>query len=536
MTDRADFRYALSRLIVLTAAAFVLYGTFLANPPVFDDHWHFEQRGEEQSRTVFDLRGLPYATIDLTRSLVGEGMAWLRLENLALHVANAFLLFLLLRSLFETVISKNLGAAHSGRDRLSLHALAFAAALLFLLHPVAVYAVAYLVQRSTLMATMFALLTWFLFLKGMTAEKQGWLLASAATYLLSVFSKEHATVVPAVSLALFFLVRQAGRPSVRQIAPVFVLYGVIAALVVTMRFKSGILGNAYEPNVAAISGNLKSDELYLLSILTQCFLYFKYLFLWLVPVTSQMSVDMRESLATGLWAWPQTAGAAGFILFPVAAGYLLCKKGTAGLAGFGLLSSWLLFATELSAVRAQEVFVLYRSYLWMPCVGAVFPFLFQKLAARRAMALLAAVVLIFTLLAWNRLTTFSDPVLLWDDALRLALKKPHPGNLGRMYHNRGVGYLNQKRYEDAIRDFALGIQHLPGYSPLYNDRAVAYLYMGRYREALNDFERAIWFDPNYYNPYLGRARAYEALGDMDAARRDYARSCRMGVTEVCDKY
>lgn len=343
-------------------------------------------------------------------------------------------------------------------------------------------------------------------------------------------------MVPVVSLALFLLVRRAGRPSFRQIAPVFVLYSVVAALVVLGRIKSGVLENFYEPNVATLSRSLESDELYLLSNLTQCFLYFKYLFLWLVPVTSLMSVDMREPLATGLWSWPQTAGAAGFVLFPVVAGYLLFKKGRAGLAGFGLLCPWLLFATEFSVVKVQEVFVLYRSYLWMPCVAAVFPFLFQKLAARQAIVLLAVVTLVFIPLAWNRLTTFSDPLLLWDDALRLALKGPNPSGLGRMYHNRGVAYRDQKRYREAIRDFDLGIRHLPGYSRIYNDRAVAYLYMGSYGEALNDFERAIWLDPKYYNPYLGRARVHEALGDTDAARRDYARSCRLGVTEVCNRF
>lgn len=541
MPDRADFRYTLFCLAVLAAAAFALYGAFLSNPLVFDDHWFLPKSPAESLRAAFNLswppyRWLPFASIYLTHSLVGENMAWLRLENLVLHVANAFLLFLFLRMLFETVIPKGPGAESSGRDGLSLHALAFAAALLFLLHPVAVYGVAYLVQRSTLMATMFALLTWFLFLKGMTAERQGWLLASAAAYLLSAFSKEHAIMVPAVSLTLFFLVRRAGRPSVGRIAPVFVLYGAIAALVVLGRIKSGVLENFYEPNAAVMSRNLTPNNLYLLSNLTQCFLYFKYLFLWLVPVTSLMSVDVREPLATGLWSWPQTAGAAGFVLFPVVAGYLLFKKGRAGLAGFGLLCPWLLFATEFSVVKVQEVFVLYRSYLWMPCIAAVFPFLFQKLAARQAIVLLAVAALVVIPLAWNRLTTFSDPLLLWDDALRLALKRPNPSGLGRLYHNRGVAYLDQKRYPDAIRDFDLGIRHLPRFSFIYNDRAVAYLSMGRYREALNDFDRAIRLNPDYYNPYLGRAKVHEALGDTDAARRDYVRSCRLGVTEVCNEY
>ena len=44
---------------------------------------------------------------------------------------------------------------------------------------------------------------------------------------------------------------------------------------------------------------------------------------------------------------------------------LIWRGGRLGLLGFALLAPWLLFATELSAVRIQEQFVLYRSYLWM---------------------------------------------------------------------------------------------------------------------------------------------------------------------------
>lgn len=538
MLDRAEPRRVLpSRLLVpifLVIAAFALYGAFLSNPLVFDDHWFFEHSAEERLSAVFNPRWLPYASIDLTRILLGEDMVWLRLENLALHSANSYLLFLFLRSLFETVLSRSPGVETSAHYRLSPGHIAFAAALLFLVHPVAVYGVAYLVQRSTLMATMFALMSWTFFLKGITTERHGWLLGSAAAYLLSVFSKEHAIMAPAVSLALFFLVRENRKSSLRLIAPTFVIYAMAAALI--MLHMSGVLATAYEPNAAAMSSERNPNELFLLSVVTQCFLYFKYLALWLVPITSSMSVDMREPLANGLWVWPQTAGAVGFILLPIIAGYLISRKGRAGLAGFGLLCSWLLFATELATVRAQEIFVLYRSYLWMPCIATGFPLLFHKLAARQATALLVIVTIIFTMLSWNRLTTFSDPLLLWDDALQLALKRPNSSGLGRIYHNRGVAYLDRDRNQEAIQDFDEAIRYLPAHSAIYNDRAVAYLQMGKYSEALNDFERAIRLDPGYYNPYLGRAKVHEAMGNLDAAQADYEHSCRLGVTEVCDKF
>ncbi|HEY3326099.1 MAG TPA: tetratricopeptide repeat protein [Novimethylophilus sp.] len=527
----------LFQMSVLFMAVAAMYGHFLSNPLVFDDHGFFEGNDADFLRAFlnFNLRALPYATFGWTRSMAGEEMVWLRLGNLALHIANGFLLFLFLRRLFAIAVPEAGTDSRSGRSILSSDWFAFAGALLFTLHPAAVYGVAYLVQRTILMATLFGLATWLLFLEGMVRNKQSWLLASALTYLLATLSKEHAIMVPAVAFALLLLVRQPGKKLFAQVWPTFVLYGLIGIFIVFQVKFGNIIGQAYEPNGASMLSMLDIDarEIYPLSILTQSFLYFKYLSLWLVPDIARMSVDMRAGFATRLWIWPETAGFLAFAVYPVVALRLLWQQGRTGLLGFAMLCPWLLFATELSTVRIQEIFVLYRSYLWMPCVVAALPFLLQKLSARQAVAVLAVMILGLVPLTWNRLSTFAEPIRLWDDALRLAQHSSNPTGLGRIYHNRGVAYLNAQHYAEAIRDFDAGLKLLPAYSRLYNDRAVAYLQTGRYMEALNDYDEAIWFDPNYYNPYLGRAKVYEALGNQTAARQDYEQACSMGVQEVC---
>lgn len=530
----------LLQFLLLALAPVALYGNFLDSPLVFDDLPYLLDPHPDYLRVVFSLdsRWLPYATIEWTRVMLGGDMIWFRLGNLALHIANVFLLFLLLRRLFEAVIpaegAPRPDAPHGGV--LASSWLAFAGALIFAVHPVAVYGVAYLVQRTILMATLFALATWLLFLEGLVRGRQRWLLASVLAYLLAALSKEHAIMVPAVSAALFILLRKPDRQSLARVGPTFLLYGMAGAFIVFQIKTSGILGYPYEPNgVALLSWRGIAPEFYYpLSVLSQSFLYFKYLWLWLVPDPAWMSVDMLENFATRLWTWPESAGLAGFVVYPIVAMRLLLLRGRKGLLGFAMLCPWLLFATELSSVRIQEIFVLYRSYLWMPCIFAALPFLLQKVPARYAAALFFAAILAVVPATWNRLTVFADPILLWDDALQLALKRSVPGT-GRIYHNRGVAYLNRGYYPQAIQDFDDGIMLLPGYSELYNDRAVAYLKTGKYDLALRDYDMAIRLKSNYYNPYLGRAEVLEALGNPVAARRDYEKSCMLGVAEACDK-
>lgn len=535
----------LSVVVVLALALLALYGHFLSSPLVFDDFSYFGDNIGDDLKALggLGLRGLSIATFGWVRAVLGENLLWQRLGNLSLHLANGGLLFLFLRRLFEATLAPATASAGVAavRPALGLPWLAFFGALWFAVNPVAVYGVAYLAQRTILMATLFALVTWCLFLEGVLRSQRRWLLASCASYLLAVLSKEHAIMVPAVALALLLLVRKPSKALLIQVGPTFFLYALIAAFTFFQIKSGGVVGRAYEPNGANMLGELGigPQQAHALSVLTQGFLYFKYLLLWLVPNPGWMSVDMLERFVRSYWSWPETLALLAFLLYPALALYLLLQRGHRGLLGFALLGPWLLFATELSAIRIQETFVLYRSYLWMPCLVVALPFLLQKVAARHAFVLLAVLILALLPASWNRLTTFSDTFLLWDDALRLTQRQgqgqQNSSRLGRMYHNRGVAYLGQKRYPAAIADFDAGLKILPNYSRMYSDRAVAYLETGRYREALQDYDLAIRLDPSYYNPYLGRALVHEALGNPEAARLDYARSCQLGVNEVCSQ-
>lgn len=529
----------LAPLLVIALATSALYGGFLASPLVFDDFSYFSDAvdGELKPKPDFGLRWLPVASFTWIHDALGAGLIWQRAANLALHIVNSSLLFVFLARLFECVIPKEQSGAFvvAGRTLPTWPWLAFSGALWFALNPAAVYGVAYLAQRTILMTSLFALLTWLLLLEGVVRERQRWLLASCLAYLLAVYSKEHALMVPAVAFAVTMLVRKPSRRLWIQLGPTFFLYGLIAAYTYYQVKSGGVVGRPYEPNAYSALDSLGIDpaQSYALSVVTQGFLFFKYLLLWIVPNPGWMSVDMVERFVRSYFTWPETPVFLAFLSYPLLAAWLLWQRGRLGLLGFAMLVPWLLFATEIATVRMQEMFVLYRSYLWMPCLAAALPVLIKRVPVRYAIAFAVAVPVALSLASWNRLSSFSDSFLLWDDALRKAEGRGETFRLGRMYHNRGVAHLGGKRYEQAIRDFNAALDIFPNYTLLYNDRAVAYLETGQYQKALRDYDQAILLKPDYYNPYLGRALVHEALGNVAAARLDYGRSCRLGVQEVC---
>lgn len=526
-------------ILALCLPVILLYGQFFWNPVVFDDIYFFDGSIHEQYLDKvfsFDLRWLPYATLEWTRSLFGLDLIGFRLGNLILHLATTITLFVFLRRLFEQVLPANY-------KTLSPYWLAFFGALIFALHPASVYAVAYLVQRSTLMATLFTLLTWCLFLEGLIKENSRWLLASVVTYFLAVFSKEHAIMIPAVSIALLVLVNnQSSRKRLMLVWPTFLLYGLIGSFVIFQIKSRHILGQAYEPIAANYLSLLGPDFnmrlAYPLSILTQCFLFFKYLWVWLAPSPAWMSVDMPQVFARSFWSYPELAGLLGFIVYPVIAIRLLLQRGIKGLLGFALLCPWLLFATELSTIRIQESFVLYRSYLWMAGAFAALPFLCQKLSAKQAAITLSFVAVLMMPLSWLRLTTFSHSLLLWDDAAqRIENADERLLGVDRIYYNRGTELVKAKQYPDAIYDLSkvIGLKgYYQGYA--YQNRGSAYLESQQYLLALNDINKAIELLPTRKAKlYLGKAHALEGLKDSTAAMQAYNQACSLGLQTACQK-
>ena len=438
------------------------------------------------------------------------------------------------------------------------HWAAFFAALAFALHPVSVYGVAYLVERSSIMATLFGLASLLCYMEGFTRDSRKWFIGSAAFYFLAVFSKEHSVMIPGVALALTVLLQKPSIGLLKRLWLPIVLYAAIG-LLVTLRAK-GVLGTPYEPYAMQMLSRMsegqveavRPDHAYLISVVTEGCLFFKYLLLWIFPYTGLMSADIREPF--GALSLPVLAGFAAFLAYPAAAVWLLLKRGKWGLAGFGLLFPWVLYLTEMSTVRVQEPFVLYRSYIWMCGLFAALPVLAALLPRKFVPYALAALCALFAALAWNRLDTFASDLNLWSDVVSKNRDEKLPG-VERGYNNRstafiragkldeamrdsgkvlelnpkypeayvniGSVYQRQHRFDEALQNFNTAVSLRPGYVEAYLNRGFLYLQMGRNAEAMDDFGRVLEINSQNETAYLNRGIAYLRLGKISEAENDF---------------
>jgi tetratricopeptide (TPR) repeat protein len=212
---------------------------------------------------------------------------------------------------------------------------------------------------------------------------------------------------------------------------------------------------------------------------------------------------------------------------------LLLRRGSTALFGLALLSPWLMFMTEISTVRVQEIFVLYRSYLWMPLATLAVPLLALRLPPRAGALVPLAFVCALVPGALDRLHVMSDDWLLWNDAARLVEQGVEHQGAERIFKNRGLAALNRKRYDEALRDNSIAIGMAPTDFIARNNRGVTYYEMGRYQDAVRDFSKALELYPEYANSYLGRGRTLEKLGNQAAAQSDFDHACKFGIPQLC---
>jgi hypothetical protein len=530
-------------LIIVAVAA--LYGQFLNNPIVFDDIYFFvldktgAQAVSDYHLQWLERRSLPNTTLAWTKAWFGLDMSNFRAGNLIAHALVSCVLYGFLAALFTATQAMGRVAASedSSPDRFfSPNAMALLAALLFAVHPVATYAVGYLVQRSSLFAAFFGLLAMWCWVCGTVKSKDIVLWLAVPLYYLAVFSKEHVVMLVAVLPLLTVVLRPDWRQRLWCQRAILLALAVVAALVVNAHTR--VLGATYEPDAGLMLSQPSTHSAYLLSVLTQTTLFFKYIGLWLLPLSGWMSIDMRESFATG-FSTPYVLGFLAFISWGAAGAYLLLQRGKWALLGFAILFPWLMFMTELTTVRIQEVFVLYRSYLWMLGALCALPVILQRLPYRYALALSLAAVITLVPISLERLLTMASPILLWDDAAKLVDEKTEPIGAARIYYNRGTEYLKGGWADKAISDLQRAATLRPDFWEAYNNLAYAYYKNHDWSHSEQAYTHALSIAAKrgleVTVPILNqRAGVYELLGEVDKAQAGYRQSCQM-MKLSCDK-
>jgi Tfp pilus assembly protein PilF len=563
--------------LVAVVATVAIYGSGLSYGYIFDDLRLVDGTIvlSDPYSLRFGFRSLWVASYQWIHQTFGPDIGWQRGLNLLLHIVNVLALWWLTFRLIQRATEEDETLAPDWRlfdeSRVRVLHLAIAAGvLLWSVNPVGTYAVAYLIQRSTLMATCFMALSLIAFIEGLRSGRWWWYGLTAAGYLLVLMSKEHAAPMIAILLPLYVFWK---RPDRAVLIRAGVLLGAITigAAVAVFGLKGWKLGAAVEDmgapfleQLGALSPSAK-DEVYGLSVINQMWLFFRYGALWLLPWIGWLSIDIRVPFPLGYFSI-QLVGALLYLsLLCASVWLLLARRGWLSLVGLVFLIPLTLFVTELAYVRLQEPFVLYRSYLWSVTIPALLALLFMAIIPARQW-LVGVVVLIalgFGGMAFERVQSMRDQHSVWRDATeKMDLNAP-ANVLGRWRPplNLSMALIERKNNEEALRYAKLSDQlgapqglakfnqaaalsnlgvldqaiamydaaERDGFTlraQLYQDRGMALAKAGRFEEALTEFDRCLeeTKQPNQQaTVLLAAGRAANGAGQYDRAIKYYQR-------------
>lgn len=517
--SRADLLW----LAAILAGIAAIYLPGLGNALLFDDAQLADgQLFAKYATPALAERMLSYGSFVWLHALAGDGWWKQRLANVAIHAAVVVSLWGLYREILRHVAAPPPAVPGQPAESYADSPALWIAIGVFALNPAAVYAVAYLIQRSILLATLFVVLGLWAFARALASRKPALHAVALACYALAIASKEHAILAPLAAVPLYILV---ARPSPARLAT---LAAAGAALVGAMGFLlwqryGEVLGKPFDEfshlyleQLSAIAPDAARNA-WPLSVMNQSYLFFEYGVRWLAPWSGWMSINMRPVFPVNWLTFPHVLGIAGYVAV-VAGGFFLVARfrDWRSLVGISLLLPALLFATEFVTVWVQDPFVIYRSYLWAIGIPGLVFFFAHGPSLRASIAIALAVACFLGWQSFDRMVSLSSPERAFSDAI--AKLPDDPRAVGRWfpYLNRGNAYFDREQTQLALKDFEASSALGDGGIGTFNVGSIL-LGQGKPQLAIAAFDRAERQGYRLYNLPFQRGMALLALGRFDLA-------------------
>ena len=502
-----------------------------------------------EGRTI-DGRPLLNLSLAVNRALTGTSATGFRVVNIFLHCGNAILLMALVRLLLARPEVPTAVRARAGE-------VAFAAAVLWAVHPLGTGAVTYVIQRAESLGAFMILATLIVAVRGMLAADTGcktWALPFVAFLsALAGTAKETSVAIPFMTVLIDrALLSGSWRGTVRH-WPWHLAAAASWPSVALMLTALGGRGSSAGLDSA-------SPWLYLLTQAKAIWLYLARI-VW----PHGLIFDYGDFLSSGL------AESGGWLLLTAAVfagvAYGYWRDPAVFLAP--LLFFVLLGPTSSVIPVKTQTIAEHRAYLAsacliVPAVAAGWSIAQERLALspRFCGLAMAAVVLAvgFSTAARNR--EFVQPEILWrkalaaeprneraminlaaqliakkgpaslDEAERLLSQVAETGRYPKVYSvNLGSLAKSQGRYPEALAAIDAVLELTPDDAVTLAERGYVLWKLGRLPEALADLDKALALDDQIAPAWLNRGNVLLDLGRQEEAERSFARS-----VEVDPKY
>jgi tetratricopeptide (TPR) repeat protein len=485
---------------------FIVENTVIKNLSNFAHPSQAEKYGEMYE--AMKRRYAGFLTFAINYRLHGLDVRGYHIFNLAVHISNALLVYLLLVLTFRTPFMKESNLKQYAGQ------IALFSSLLFVSHPVQTEAVTYVFQRLASLVAFFYLLSLVLYIKSRLSEgkgRYGLYALSFVSAVLAMKTKENAFTLPVmISLYEFLFFEGSYKRRVLWLAPMLLTMAIIPLTLAD--FDPGRIGEGSR-GYEEIS---RPDYLF-----TQFRVIITYLRLLFLPVNQ--NIDYDYPMFHSFFA-PEVLASFVFLSAVFAFAVYLVNRSKSGrpelrLIGFGVIWFFMALSVESSIIPIPMLINEYRMCLPSAGIaGALTAGLFvlmgwRESTARRKLGfpVLCSVVVVLSVATYSRNNVWRSEIGLWEDVVK---KSPLEE---RAHNNLGNAYLDDGAFEKALREFRVALNLEPNYRDAYFSLGVAYYKIGRFEDAIKQFRFSLILKPNDSIAYNEMGIAYAQNGQLNDA-------------------
>ena len=504
-------------MIGAVALSFLLYGNSLKGGFVYDDNFFADRPELRDSSSLLRVWTEPYLPQNLAAGLYrplavfsfalnfilfGESPVSFHLVNIILNGIVIFLVFLLVLKIFG--------------DR----KLASIAALFFAFLPIHTESVAFIKSRDEILATLFAIWSWLLFISATEGgNRLNWkkIAQSTLLFLLAVFSKELIIIVPALFLAVFWIRpaplggRTAKWGGVLKAASGFLITG---AFYLWLRFQ--ILGPyAFGGDKSYFAINPLGFVDFQTRIWTAFKIAFMYIGKTFVPLNLSATYHYNHLTLVSYFlnSWQAVAG------FVILAGLLFLffwKRTRLTPLGIGALS-FLIPYLVISKIIFKSGDILAERWMYFPSIGLSIMAAYLILFIYKRRRNLAIVVFGVVLAVYAAIIIPRNKIWLSDENLFRSMIKTAPNSV-QGHSNLASWYMRNNKTAEAKSEAEAGFAIDKEYPPLLNTIGGIAFKDGNYDLAETAFLKAIELAPHIPTGYINAGRLYYLTGQYEKTK------------------
>ena len=424
--------------------------------------------------------------------------------NFIFHLISGFCLWLLL----ERLLVRRM------KDRAAARLAAFLSAWLWMLHPINTQAVTYIVQRHSVMAGAFSLLSLLCYDLGRNQKKNRYYILCGLSCLCALLCKETAYVLPVFIFLYELWFFQELRPgwlklSWKWAAALLVFYLALSAFA----FRGQMSGK--------LDTDIKKDPFtWQEHSLSQGRVLLQYAGLVIYPSGAWLSLEHEPDVSDSL-VNPMTTVPAFLLIFGLI-GFALLRAGKYPLLSFGIL--WYFGQLAIEALPLPiDLMNEHRLYLASVSILAAVPVGFagrqKNLWPSTIICLLIGIL--YGTLTYERNQVWQTPSRLWRDSI---MKAPHKN---RPWNNYCTVLIEHDDIDRAGKACTVAVNMDPSQAESRSNLGICFMSVGNKPEAEKEFLKAIELDPGYGFAYYNLGSLKAGQGDDAAARQFFEKAMQL---------